>query len=112
MARKQAVANYFRDLNTRIIERNKHVAETHLIENDFDIDNTIGPDTHNIKLLKTQILETAKQQHYWGKPVPAKWIQLETVLVNLKAEGLKVQRLFVFINIRYYYVNKLIICVK
>lgn len=50
----------------------------------------------NVKRLKTRILETASKQNYWGEIIPAKWIALESIIVALKDDGLKV--LFVTFN--------------
>lgn len=44
----------------------------------------------NVERLKTRILETASKQNYWGEIIPAKWITLESILVTLKDDGLKV----------------------
>jgi hypothetical protein len=61
---------------------------SHLTEEDFAIDNTKQDDT--VESLKRQILQTAARQQYWGELIPAKWITLENILLNLRKEGLKV----------------------
>ncbi|XP_053382036.1 uncharacterized protein LOC128549418 [Mercenaria mercenaria] len=61
----------------------------HLIYEDFAVDNSINDD-QQIELLRQKIVNTAKNLPYWEKLIPANWITLEHIIVNLKDEGLKV----------------------
>ena len=74
----EAVRNHLREKPTQF----------HLADEDFDIDNTVIDS--KLEDLKKKIVEVAKQQPHWGKPIPAKWLRLETALCGLKEKGLKV----------------------
>ncbi|XP_060604835.1 probable serine/threonine-protein kinase roco6 [Ruditapes philippinarum] len=78
------INNYFYELRSLFHKE----SISHLIEEDFPVDNTIK--NGSIDLLKKKIVESAKAQSYWGEIIPAKWITLENSIAILKNEGSKV----------------------
>ncbi|KAL3887684.1 hypothetical protein ACJMK2_000078, partial [Sinanodonta woodiana] len=77
--------NYFREIRFHLKDK---PSRFHLIEEDFAIDNTVVDS--KLEDLKRKIVEVASQQPYWGEEIPARWLPLEQVLMNLRAQGRKV----------------------
>ncbi|KAL3887882.1 hypothetical protein ACJMK2_000271, partial [Sinanodonta woodiana] len=83
--RHEICENYFREIRSHLKDK---PSRFHLVEEEFDIDNTVVD--NNLEGLKRKIVEVASQQPYWGEEIPAMWLPLEQVLMNLRAEGHKV----------------------
>ncbi|KAL3887654.1 hypothetical protein ACJMK2_000050, partial [Sinanodonta woodiana] len=83
--RHEICENYFREIRFHLKDK---PSRFHLIEEDFAIDNTVVDS--KLEDLKRKIVEVASQQPYWGEEIPARWLPLEQVLMNLRAQGRKV----------------------
>ncbi|KAL3887824.1 hypothetical protein ACJMK2_000217, partial [Sinanodonta woodiana] len=83
--RHEICENYFREIRDHLKDK---PSRFHLVEEDFDIDNTVVDS--KLEGLKRKIVEVASQQPYWGEEIPARWLPLEQVLMNLRAQGHKV----------------------
>ncbi|KAL3878070.1 hypothetical protein ACJMK2_035703 [Sinanodonta woodiana] len=86
--------NHFRKIRSYLKEK---PSMFHLIEEDFAIDNTIVDS--KLEALKRKIVEVASQQPYWGEEIPSRWLLLEQVLMNIRAQGYKVIHRSVLENI-------------
>ena len=61
----------------------------HLTSRDFLIDNSIKDP--NLQLLKTSIVNTAKEKGNWNDAYPVRWIFLEKSLTGLREQGITVR---------------------
>jgi hypothetical protein len=84
-SRKETIDEIFYALRSSLLYK---ATSCHLTDNDFVTDNSVKDD--NIDLLKQHIVKVATDQPHWGEVIPAKWITLESIIVKLKDEGLKV----------------------
>ncbi|KAL3887633.1 hypothetical protein ACJMK2_000029, partial [Sinanodonta woodiana] len=83
--RHEICENYFREIRSHLKDK---PSRFHLVEEDFAIDNTVVD--RKLESLKRKIVEVASRQAYWGEEIPARWLPLEQVLMNLRAQGHKV----------------------
>ncbi|KAL3887723.1 hypothetical protein ACJMK2_000116, partial [Sinanodonta woodiana] len=83
--RHEICENYFRKIRDHLKDK---PSRFHLVEEDFAIDNTVVDS--KLEGLKRKIVEVASRQPYWGEEIPARWLPLEQVLMNLRAQGHKV----------------------
>ena len=59
--------------------------EYHISKEVFLVDNT--KQDAEIERLKDHILKTAQSMPYWGEPIPAKWVELEQALEDMRLDG-------------------------
>ncbi|KAL3887700.1 hypothetical protein ACJMK2_000094, partial [Sinanodonta woodiana] len=83
--RHEICENYFREIRSHLKDK---PSRFHLVEEDFAINNTVVD--RKLESLKRKIVEVASRQAYWGEEIPARWLPLEQVLMNLRAQGHKV----------------------
>ena len=59
--------------------------EYHISKEVFLVDNT--KQDAEIERLKDHILKTAQSMPYWGEQIPAKWVELEQALEDMRLDG-------------------------
>lgn len=98
-SKDSSVSNFFDTVRMSLADK---VTFNLLTERDFRVNNTIDSTdpSSTIMDIRKYILETASNQSYWGKQIPAKWCNLENILMKLRIKGTKV--LFVILSVEVY----------